>query len=407
MVQLSNQQSWKPWQGVLVFIGTLLLLIFPGSLLQLNLGMTGLILSQLIFLAFAILVTKLHKTPLKEVFPVGKLSVRDIFGVIVFAIGAILANLTFAAIGIALFPDSVAGTQETANFLYGNGLPPVLIVLIVSLTPAICEESIMRGALLSHFRGLKKDWVVCLIVGICFGILHLDPVKFLSTAVLGALLAYLVVKRNNILLASIVHFLNNFLSSMMGVLSSGATESAGSEAGSAVTVSPLGTLGTFFIICFLAPVILVLGAKLLKLTNITKKSWIIASIISVVMLFAGIGCTFAASAGLNAVCSFTAQTTLTDDQPAVYEMVIEEDGQYQIVLSGSVSGGGADVEIVNVDTDEVVTTDSITGLQVVNQTLNLEPGNYEIRFTENTDATSAEFTLSAKVVMLSASNSEA
>ena len=34
------------------------------------------------------------------------------------------------------------------------------------ICPPICEEAIMRGAILSNFRSIKKDWVIVLIMGL-------------------------------------------------------------------------------------------------------------------------------------------------------------------------------------------------------------------------------------------------
>lgn len=289
--ELSNQKKWKVWQGFVYFIVLMVILFGPYSMINEFLGLPGIVIGQLIFLASAIIVTKLHKTPLKEVFPIEKISFVDVIGVLILTAGAILANLAITGMSVSLIPKSSETLADTKDFLYGSQLPAMVIVLIISLTPAICEEAIMRGALLSHFRGIKKDWLICLLVGLAFAIMHTSTVQFASTTFIGVLLAYIVVKRNNILLASIVHFINNFFSSAMGVLSNTSsgteeTEAALNSAGELL----INKIGTFMILGFLAPILILLGAKLLKMTKTSGKKWAVAVILSVVLFVGGMVC---------------------------------------------------------------------------------------------------------------------
>lgn len=286
--ELSNQKDWKVWQGFVYFVILMVILLGPYSMINMHLGLPGIVIGQLIFLATAIIVTKLHKTPLKEVFPVGKINFADIIGIIIFAVGVILGNLAITGISVSLIPNSSETIADTKNFMYESGLPALVVILIISLTPAICEEAIMRGALLSHFRGLKKNWLICLLVGVAFAIMHTSTVQFASTTFMGFMFAYIVVKRNNIVLASIVHFLNNLLSSSMGVLSTSSastesTEEALNTAGELV----INKIGTCMVLGFLAPILILLGCKLLKMTKTSGKKWGLTVMLSVALLVCG------------------------------------------------------------------------------------------------------------------------
>lgn len=392
--QLSNQKDWKAWQGIVYFGVLFVILVFQGFVLEPAFGLIGVLLGQLIFLASAIGVTKLHKTPLKEVFPVSKVSIRDIFGIIVFAIGAIISNLALSGFGMFIFPQDLTQVQGLSDFLYGNGLPAIVIVLIVSVTPAICEEAIMRGAFLSHFRGLKKDWLVCLIVGIAFGVLHLSPIKFLSTGFLGACLAYLVIKKNNIILAAILHLMNNLLSSVSGVMSD--PEAASEAAASLTSTNTLSFLGTFVMLGAIAPVLLYLGAVLLKTTKFSGKKFGIAIALSVVMFVAGVALPVI-DASNRTVVAFTWSTTVTDEG-ARADFGIDEAGEYVIQIAGSTQNGGVDYRIEDAD-GNLITTDSFeSGLVTFSQTIELEAGHYSIYASENSDADSAEMTVQVSVL---------
>ena len=68
-----------------------------------------------------------------------------------------------------LFPQTMNEAAEMSDMLYGTMSLPVMI-LVVALMPAVCEEAIHRGAILAHFRSIKKEWVIVLIMAIFFGI---------------------------------------------------------------------------------------------------------------------------------------------------------------------------------------------------------------------------------------------
>ena len=69
MIALSNQEKWRPWGAFALEAIVLVLEIWLFAPLQANLGRTGLILTELAFLALAVGTALLHKTSLKEVFP--------------------------------------------------------------------------------------------------------------------------------------------------------------------------------------------------------------------------------------------------------------------------------------------------------------------------------------------------
>lgn len=96
--------------------------------------------------------------------------------------------------------------------------PEVLIfeLLATAVMPAIFEELVDRGLLLSILDREKNDKKVVLIVGIFFGFLHQNIAQLGPTAFGGIVMAYMAVKCRNIVPGMIVHFINN---AMLTVLS--------------------------------------------------------------------------------------------------------------------------------------------------------------------------------------------
>lgn len=86
------------------------------------------------------------------------------------------------------------------------------VLMVVALAPAICEEAVFRGWLLSSFRGRTSGWVAVVMTALFFGAFHLSIYRFLGTATLGLLMGYMVWHTRSIWPAVLFHLLNNSLS---------------------------------------------------------------------------------------------------------------------------------------------------------------------------------------------------
>ena len=87
----------------------------------------------------------------------------------------------------------------------------VIVVLTVSLTPAICEEFFFRGFVQKSFEYKQKPLTAILLTSFFFGMYHFNPYGLLPLIVIGVYLGYSVYKGNSIVVPVILHFLNNFI----------------------------------------------------------------------------------------------------------------------------------------------------------------------------------------------------
>jgi membrane protease YdiL (CAAX protease family) len=95
--------------------------------------------------------------------------------------------------------------------LVGSGTNVPFLLATMALTPAVCEELLFRGYVHRQVeRRLGPVWAVAL-VGVLFGLYHLQPTKALPLAVLGAWLGFVTWTSGSIVPAVVVHFLNNAL----------------------------------------------------------------------------------------------------------------------------------------------------------------------------------------------------
>jgi len=87
----------------------------------------------------------------------------------------------------------------------------VWLMLLLAVTPAVCEEAVFRGVLLGATRSLEP-WRMILLNGFVFGLFHLSfetLIRFLPTATLGIVIAWTVWRTGSVWVGVLMHFLNN------------------------------------------------------------------------------------------------------------------------------------------------------------------------------------------------------
>ncbi len=85
------------------------------------------------------------------------------------------------------------------------------VLLVMALTPAICEELAFRGFILSGLRHLGHKWRAIVLSSVMFGFTHLILQQSIQTSIIGVLVGYLVVQTGSIFPAMLFHFGNNAL----------------------------------------------------------------------------------------------------------------------------------------------------------------------------------------------------
>ncbi len=107
------------------------------------------------------------------------------------------------------FPENL--TRFMAEIFTAHSLPEfVLLVFVVAVTPAICEEFFFRGYVqrtLERTIHGKSAWLV----GVIFGLFHLQPLGLISLALLGMIFGYFFYRSRSLLPSMVAHFTNNFI----------------------------------------------------------------------------------------------------------------------------------------------------------------------------------------------------
>lgn len=102
------------------------------------------------------------------------------------------------------FAEALEGLLRGEDALNLAGL-----LLVLAVTPAICEEVLFRGAFFTGLRNRVPDWMLVILVGIAFGAFHLSIYRFVPTGFSGIVLAYLVLRSGSIWIGMGAHaFIN-------------------------------------------------------------------------------------------------------------------------------------------------------------------------------------------------------
>jgi len=258
------RNKFSPLIGIAVFIIAMIILIFLGVPIQRSLGMGGVAITELMVLAMGILPAIILKQDLKRVFPIKIPKVRQVFGTLLIWIGTLLFSLIVSMILMYFFPEDMIEVSSGLSKVI-TSVPFALQILIVAVMPAICEEALHRGFILANFKPLRNRFIIVLIMGIIFGIFHLDFYRFLPTFILGCSLSYIMVETDNMVLPMLFHFVNNLMSTMAGAFSNNAEISEINA--NATQKDMILIIGVMLILGSLIPILYYFGSRLIKPKN--------------------------------------------------------------------------------------------------------------------------------------------
>lgn len=197
-----------PKNAVIFFLVLMALIVVIGSLIQLALGMVGVMITELFFLIASILYVRRRGVPLKDVFPIKKPKVSAIFGTLILWGGAYILMILSNLVMLVFFPEIPANAD--AETIMSADLSWLFLFIIVAVLPPICEEAMHRGVIQYGFRQkISNPWVMAFVIGLIFGIFHLDPSKFLATGLLGGVMAWILHRSGNMVYSSLFHFVHN------------------------------------------------------------------------------------------------------------------------------------------------------------------------------------------------------
>lgn len=218
-------------QASILFTVNMLLLFFIGTSAQTKDFYKGtLFLEYVLMFLPAVLFLFIFKYDLKKTLRLNKLEFSNIVLIILLVIFAIPVvsgiNLVNLITIKYIFGNVIVSQPPSAYDLSGL----IIGLVVVALTPAICEETMYRGVIMSGFEELGPRKAI-VISALLFAFMHMDFQKVIGVFLLGLLIAYIVYKTDSIFAGMLAHFTNNafsiILSYVANTLSSKMKQSEG------------------------------------------------------------------------------------------------------------------------------------------------------------------------------------
>jgi len=217
---------------------------FSGTLLQLAHARAGFVLSQALFIVLPVLLAiRWFYLDRRRVLPFGRPQPRVLLGAL---LGAAGLNHLLTAYGV--WQESILPTPEPIRalfdglFAYRGPADFVILLLVFSIVPSVCEEILFRGflqtGLMNHLGTPARGIIVSALI---FGLFHIDPWRFAGVFGLGVFLAWLRHVSGSLVPSMAAHALSNLISISLKALG-----------GPEDTRAPAGVLGTLLAVAALA-----------------------------------------------------------------------------------------------------------------------------------------------------------
>ncbi|HHV59918.1 MAG TPA: CPBP family intramembrane metalloprotease [Clostridiaceae bacterium] len=171
-------------------------------------------LAQFILLLFPVLFYSFARNnDILKVFRLNKLKFSHIVIVALVSIPACFAAKALNTINLYMLQPFV-DIPEVYLPVPGNISELLVVIFTIAVTPAICEEFLFRGLMLSSYE-IRGSMRAVVITSIMFAIYHFDITNVAGTIFSGILFGYMVLRTNSLYSAVIAHFINNTIAELL------------------------------------------------------------------------------------------------------------------------------------------------------------------------------------------------
>ena len=187
-----------------LFISIIFLALFPNAVENANYVLIILIMSSFCTTILPLMIYSVFtRQSIFELIPLKKLSFRNISYIVL---------LTFLLQPVGMFVSALTGiffNNDAADALQILSKASIWQMLIsAALVPAVCEELIFRGVLLTGYKQNSR-FAGAFITALFFAIMHLNPHQFFYAFILGFVFTYFVYYTKSIFASMLAHFIIN------------------------------------------------------------------------------------------------------------------------------------------------------------------------------------------------------
>ena len=122
---------------------------------------------------------------------------------------------------VSLFMEESAALKEMSDIFRHQGQTgfTALLILMVGVTPALCEELLFRGYVQTRMTRVFPPVLGILFSSLAFAAFHMDPVHVVAVIPLGLFLGWLTWQSGSLFPAILAHFGNNAVSVLATIFS--------------------------------------------------------------------------------------------------------------------------------------------------------------------------------------------
>ena len=205
--------SAPPAQGaghaIAVFAVAFILLFFVFIPLQKRSLVSGLLISEWAgMLGLVVVYARAMSLPLRDVLVLRRPTPRALLGASLIGVSAWAVVGTLST-WIAPAPNEVVEQLRRAVVPVDQSRGIATTLLLMAVTPAICEEALFRGPILRGLAARFSPLASAVLTGLLFGLYHVDVWRLLPTSILGVVLSLIALESGSILPAMLAHMLNN------------------------------------------------------------------------------------------------------------------------------------------------------------------------------------------------------
>ena len=102
------------------------------------------------------------------------------------------------------------------NLIHADNIVEMtLVVITISIVPAICEEVMFRGYIQRSFEFKFKPYFAALLTAVFFALYHFNPYGLIPLAIIGFYLGFAAYSSKSLFIPMVIHFLNNFFAVLL------------------------------------------------------------------------------------------------------------------------------------------------------------------------------------------------
>lgn len=190
-----------------------LVLIFYGNVLpRMPLEKLLLLVEYGLILLPAIAIVMLLKLPVAETLAIRWPGARAM-------VAGVLIGASGWTVGAALLrllppPESLQKAMQKVLMVDKPDMPLAMILFLVAISPAICEELFFRGLIQCGFRRMGM-WTAILTSAVLFGVAHGSIYRMLPVTFLGVVFGYLAWNSKSVIPGMLAHAINNGLAAIL------------------------------------------------------------------------------------------------------------------------------------------------------------------------------------------------